>query len=66
VARVGFRVLVFLLKDAFGVEYVPFLIQISQVEILLGYFSCFLFTKPKLSYLILNLKKSVYKLTCML
>lgn len=46
-ARVGFGVLVFLLKDAFGVEYVLSLIQISKAEILFVYFSCFLFRKPK-------------------
>ena len=34
-ARVGFGVLVFLLKDAFGVGHVLFLIQVSEVEILL-------------------------------
>lgn len=39
----GFGVLAFQLKDAFGVGNVAFLVQVSEVEILLGYFFCYFF-----------------------
>lgn len=44
----------FQLKDSFGVGHVAFLIQISEAEILLGYFFWFLSKKSKVSYITLN------------
>lgn len=55
-ARLGFGVLVFQLKDAFGVGNVAFLVQVSEVEILLGYFFCYFLSKSKLSCVTFILK----------